>query len=438
MRLRCNLVLLLSALGTLASAQPGPIPTVPEDRDSWVELQAASVFNSASSGLRDSQALGLAGGQWLDRNWGWELSALRGPLQDRAGLWESTVVHIHGSALFNPLPDLGNWRPFLRAGLGVSGGVYEAARAQPGTVPGLGLSPDQGATPNTTSTTTRFSLIAGAGLQATFGQHGFASLEARVLGIQVTPGGQRMESMLLAGVGYRWGQPQAAAAPTPPPPIQPEARPAPLPVPVPKPLPEPAPLPLPPPAPAPLPDPLPLPVPIPEPQSGPWSEPEPVRPHRPMVLARKIVLDDTVLHFSNGSATVSPEGVRAIREVAVSLLDYHGKYKLVVSGFTSSVGSAALNKALSHRRAAAVAQVLSHAGIPASLITSKSFGPAQPVASNATAKGQSQNRRVEIEISTPNESVRMKRLATPLVDGPATPKKPAHPHRKAHSHLLDS
>ena len=445
MRLRFRCALLLTAVASLAGAQGSIPPNPPEDRDSWVELQAAKVFNGSSSGLKDSQALGLAGGQWLTRRWGWEASLLRGTLQDKLG-WSSTLVHLHGSALFNPLPELDRWRPFLRAGLGVSGGVYEAATGTTGTAPGLGLSSAQTATANTTSTTTRLSLVAGAGVQAFFGEHGFATLEGRALSIQVTPSSQRMESLALLGVGYRWGQGQGqgkgeggtlppVAVPTPPspPPIQV------LPVkPLPAPLPVPAPLPAPLPLPVPEPMPEPLPKPVPEPVSEPWVAPEPALPvfhpatplHQVIALPRKIVLDETVLHFINGGAEVPPEGQKAIREVATLLKQYAGPYSLVVSGHTSSVGSRGLNKALSLRRAVAVAQVLGRAGIPARLIRTKGFGPDQPVASNATPKGQSRNRRVEIQVLTPNASVQKHHRSTPLAERAPRPRKEAPLHRK--------
>jgi len=55
-----------------------------------------------------------------------------------------------------------------------------------------------------------------------------------------------------------------------------------------------------------------------------------------------------------------------------------------------------LNQKLSEDRAAAVMNALIERGVNAENLTSKGFGPSQPVASNKTAAGKAQNRRTEI------------------------------------------
>jgi OOP family OmpA-OmpF porin len=122
----------------------------------------------------------------------------------------------------------------------------------------------------------------------------------------------------------------------------------------------------------------------------------PPRPE-PAPLA-KIVLDEAVLHFANGKDDLPPEGSEAIRKVAASLKRYKGEYHLVVTGYTSSVGSAAFNKALSKRRADAVARVLVDAGLSEAAIKTEGLGPEQPLADNKTKAGQARNRRVEIDV----------------------------------------
>lgn len=69
-----------------------------------------------------------------------------------------------------------------------------------------------------------------------------------------------------------------------------------------------------------------------------------------------------------------------------------------VIGHTDNTGSAAHNRDLSVRRANAVAAVLISNGISGSRIRSIGMGEDQPVASNLTAAGRSQNRRVEVII----------------------------------------
>jgi outer membrane protein OmpA-like peptidoglycan-associated protein len=61
-------------------------------------------------------------------------------------------------------------------------------------------------------------------------------------------------------------------------------------------------------------------------------------------------------------------------------------------------GSAQYNQELSERRAASVANYLISAGVGHSRIQSRGFGERYPVASNNSAAGREQNRRVEINI----------------------------------------
>jgi len=86
--------------------------------------------------------------------------------------------------------------------------------------------------------------------------------------------------------------------------------------------------------------------------------------------------------------------------VAVDLKKLQGDYTLIVSGHTSSTGNKAFNKALSLRRAQAVAKILVAEGIPADKVKAVGVGPDRPIAENKTAEGQSTNRRVEIEVKT--------------------------------------
>src|SRR5438445_11633878 len=73
--------------------------------------------------------------------------------------------------------------------------------------------------------------------------------------------------------------------------------------------------------------------------------------------------------------------------------------RLEVDGHTDSVGSDAYNQQLSEKRAASVRDYLAQQGIPISSVVVRGFGKTQPVASNATAAGRQQNRRVELVVS---------------------------------------
>ena len=69
-----------------------------------------------------------------------------------------------------------------------------------------------------------------------------------------------------------------------------------------------------------------------------------------------------------------------------------------IVGHTDNSGSAAYNQSLSERRANSVADVLLDGGVAFSRIQTFGRGEDQPIASNLTAEGKAQNRRVEIVI----------------------------------------
>ncbi|MBK7959163.1 MAG: OmpA family protein [Bacteroidetes bacterium] len=82
----------------------------------------------------------------------------------------------------------------------------------------------------------------------------------------------------------------------------------------------------------------------------------------------------------------------------VEILKKRGKFKLTVSGHTDNKGSAALNNALSLKRANAVKRYLSSKGINSSMIITEGNGSNFPVADNATEEGRQKNRRVEFKL----------------------------------------
>ncbi|MBC7477193.1 MAG: OmpA family protein [Pseudorhodobacter sp.] len=111
-------------------------------------------------------------------------------------------------------------------------------------------------------------------------------------------------------------------------------------------------------------------------------------------------LPDDVL-FATGSATVN-SGLRSeISSIAANLMSYPNS-TIKVLGHTDNVGTAAFNADLSQRRAISVADILSASGVPSSRITAIGMGEDRPVASNLTAEGRAQNRRVEILITPKN------------------------------------
>ena len=145
------------------------------------------------------------------------------------------------------------------------------------------------------------------------------------------------------------------------------------------------------PAPAPAPVVVPAPVPAPAPVVVPAPTPAPA------AIATKTTLQSEAL-FDFSKADIKAQGQIALDQLARQLatIDYN---VIITIGHTDSVGSDSYNQKLSAQRAAAVRSYLVGQGVDAARITSEGRGKSQPVASNATAQGRAQNRRVEIEVS---------------------------------------
>ncbi len=69
-----------------------------------------------------------------------------------------------------------------------------------------------------------------------------------------------------------------------------------------------------------------------------------------------------------------------------------------ISGYTDSTGPLSLNQRLSEERANSVRTYLLAQGVASSRIDSAGYGPANPIASNASDEGRQANRRVEIKL----------------------------------------
>ncbi|HKF68134.1 MAG TPA: OmpA family protein, partial [Vicinamibacterales bacterium] len=77
----------------------------------------------------------------------------------------------------------------------------------------------------------------------------------------------------------------------------------------------------------------------------------------------------------------------------------HPELKVQVEGHTDSVGDDVYNQRLSENRADSVRSYIVAQGITSSSVTTKGFGRSQPIASNDTAAGRQQNRRVELVVA---------------------------------------
>jgi outer membrane protein OmpA-like peptidoglycan-associated protein len=101
------------------------------------------------------------------------------------------------------------------------------------------------------------------------------------------------------------------------------------------------------------------------------------------------------INFDTDSDHIKDESKPTLDKI-VALLKTAPELKLTIEGHTDSTASAEYNQGLSERRAAAVRAYLVAAGIDGSRLSSVGFGASRPVATNDTALGRAQNRRVEL------------------------------------------
>jgi outer membrane protein OmpA-like peptidoglycan-associated protein len=105
----------------------------------------------------------------------------------------------------------------------------------------------------------------------------------------------------------------------------------------------------------------------------------------------------SVVYFETGSAVIQEEGYKDIAWFVQQMQPYP-KAILEVRGFADATGSEAKNQQLSDQRAEAVANALAMQGIDSSRIRKLGYGASFQAATNTTAQGRRDNRRVEITV----------------------------------------
>ncbi|AQQ35947.1 MULTISPECIES: OmpA family protein [Burkholderia] len=133
--------------------------------------------------------------------------------------------------------------------------------------------------------------------------------------------------------------------------------------------------------------------PQPAPVAAPVAQPQP----RPAPVPQRQVLLQGDANFALDSAVLTPEA-RSNLDRFIDVNRGVEFRRVTVTGFTDSTGSATHNLALSASRARNAMNYLSANGLKAQSFVSQGQGAAEPVASNATAEGRAQNRRVEVRI----------------------------------------
>ncbi|RKG52667.1 hypothetical protein D7V64_08760 [Acinetobacter cumulans] len=101
--------------------------------------------------------------------------------------------------------------------------------------------------------------------------------------------------------------------------------------------------------------------------------------------------------FDTNKSNIKPNFYSTLNKVAQTLTE-DNKSGILVTGYTDNTGNDSINIPLSQARAQSVASYLASQGVSTSRINTQGQGAANPIASNTTAAGREQNRRVEISI----------------------------------------
>ncbi|RNL55819.1 OmpA family protein [Pedobacter jejuensis] len=112
---------------------------------------------------------------------------------------------------------------------------------------------------------------------------------------------------------------------------------------------------------------------------------------------RKIVRDAiSNLEFDLGKSTIRSKSYSTLNRVAALLIEKN--FSLKLAGHTDNTGGRELNLRLSKDRAESVKTYLVSQGVNASRVEATGYGPDQPIATNKTAAGRQENRRVEFTL----------------------------------------
>ncbi len=121
-----------------------------------------------------------------------------------------------------------------------------------------------------------------------------------------------------------------------------------------------------------------------------------IDPRVPEPTDGRVRVDEDFL-FDTGSAAIDP-AYESLMQLGVAVLRINPHARMRIVGHTDSTGSDEVNDRLSQARADALKRYLVSEGIEASRVTAVGKGPDEPVASNETAAGRAQNRRIEVEL----------------------------------------
>jgi len=115
-----------------------------------------------------------------------------------------------------------------------------------------------------------------------------------------------------------------------------------------------------------------------------------------------LVTFDSGMLFDFDSDAIRGAAQENLANLAASLKKYRESEVLIV-GHTDGTGSASYNQGLSERRSRSAARYLAAQGVDANRIRTEGMGESEPIASNDTEAGRTQNRRVEVAIFASEE-----------------------------------
>ncbi|MBN9483062.1 MAG: OmpA family protein [Bacteroidetes bacterium] len=114
-------------------------------------------------------------------------------------------------------------------------------------------------------------------------------------------------------------------------------------------------------------------------------------------VKKRLAFAATAIQFETGKATIKKTSYKLLNEIVKILNDYPD-YMMTIDGHTDNVGKPEKNMQLSKDRAQSVKNYFVSKGISEDRLVTNGYGDTKPVASNKTAKGRAQNRRVAMDL----------------------------------------
>jgi outer membrane protein OmpA-like peptidoglycan-associated protein len=111
----------------------------------------------------------------------------------------------------------------------------------------------------------------------------------------------------------------------------------------------------------------------------------------------RLVLKEDAVRFDTGQATLTAQAKTNLDKLVPVFKEYPDT-NIEIYGYTDSTGSPEFNLTLSQKRAESVKNYLISSGLVSSRLKTTGLGIADPIATNDTAEGRRQNRRVEFAI----------------------------------------